>query len=569
VLDIDESHILKSLGTLTEDEKKTIEESRRFSDREIEAFDYHEAKELIDGYYAPEDIRVERTGNIFGVSKVLDSDLFIISRVDLQKVESAIYPIILIVISGIFAACILVSLFVYFLTRSSLSSLDKIKKFSENLIQGDFSQKITIKDNNEIGDLAETFNSLSAKLKGYYGTLEKKVAEKTLESEKNKNDLENQQKAILNILDDVEWEKKLAYSEKEKIDAILHSIGDGVFVVDAEKKIIMINYVTEEISGFKGEELVGHEYNKKLKFIFEKDKKENSEFMDKALSTGTVQEMSNHTMIVKKDGTEIPVADSAAPLKDKDGKIIGCVVVFRDVTKEREVDKMKTEFVSLASHQLRTPLTSIKWYAELLLEENDGKKLGAEERDFVKEIHEGNERMVNLVNDLLNVSKIETGKKFVIEKKKEDLTSIIAKSIKEQKIIAAQKEIEIAFSGKPENGLEILIDGEKIKQVIQNFISNAIKYSPKGSTITVNQQNNDDEIIVSVQDRGAGIPKNQQNKIFQKFFRASNVILTGAEGTGLGLYIAKSIVEGHGGKIWFDSVENKGTTFFISIPKKV
>ena len=565
---IDESHILKSLGALTEEEKMAIEESRRFAGREIESFDYQESKELLAGYYAPEYIKVERTGNIFGVSKILDSDLFIISRVDLRKVESAIYPIILIVTLGIFLACLLVSLFVYLITRRSLASLDKIKKFSENLIQGDFSQKITIKDKNEIGDLAETFNSLGAKLKGYYGTLEKKVAEKTYESEKNKNDLENQQKAILNILDDVDWERKVASLEKDKIDAILHSIGDGVFVVDANKKIVMVNHITEEISGFKGEELIGKVYNKNLKFIFEKDKKENREFMDKALSTGSIQEMSNHTMIVKKDGSEVPVADSAAPLKDKEGKVIGCVVVFRDVTKEREIDRMKTEFVSLASHQLRTPLTSIKWYAELLLEEKEGKKLGAEERDFVKEIHGGNERMVELVNDLLNVSRIETGKKFTIEKKSNEIIPIIKQAIKEHEIVAQQKNIEIICEKKIDEKIILLVDKEKILQVFHNFISNAIKYSSEGKKIYVGCDEEKDRYVFHVKDEGEGIPKDQQDKIFQKFFRASNVILTGAEGTGLGLYIAKSIVEGHEGKTWFESEENKGTTFFVSLPKE-
>lgn len=565
---IDESHILKSLGKLSEEEESLILESKRFSDREIESFDYAEAKKLLNDYYAPKNIKVERINNIFGVSKVLNSDLFILSRVDLEKVESAIYPIISIIISGIFVACIVVSLFVYLLTRSSLSSLDKIKTFSENLIQGDFSRKIVIKDRNEIGDLAENFNSLGAKLKGYYGNLEKKVAEKTFESEKNKNDLENQQKAILNILDDVDWERKMASLEKEKIDAILHSIGDGVFVVDAEKKIIMINHITEEISGFKSEELVGKIYNKKLKFIFEKDKKENIEFMEKALSTGTIQEMSNHTMIVKKDGAEVPVADSAAPLKNKNGKVIGCVVVFRDVTKEREIDRMKTEFVSLASHQLRTPLTSIKWYAELLITGDEKKCLEGDQLDFVKEIHGGNERMIELVNDLLNVSRIETGKKFTIEMKENEIVPIIKTAIKDHEVLAQQKDIEIIREKKIDEKTVLMVDKEKILQVFHNFISNAIKYSPEGKKIYIGCTEEKDQYVFHVKDEGAGIPKDQQNRIFQKFFRASNVLLTGAEGTGLGLYIAKSVIEGHGGKAWFESEENKGTTFFVSLPKK-
>ena len=565
---IDERHILKSLGDLKEDEKKTIDESRRFSGREIESFDYGEAKELLDGYYAPKNIKVERTKNIFGVSKIFNSDLFIISRVDLKKVENSIYPIILIVVSGIFIACVLVSLFVYLLTRNSLASLKKIKIFSEKLSGGDFSQKIVVNDKNEIGDLAETFNSLGNKLKNYYSNLEKKVSEKTFELEKNKNDLENQQKAILNILDDVDSEKKNISLEKEKIDAILHSIGDGVFVVDEKLEIVMINNVTSEISGFSEKELIGKKYNSVLKFIFEKNGEENRKFIDLAISTGKVQEMANHTILIKKDKNKVPVADSAAPLKNKEGKVIGCVVVFRDVFKEREIDRMKTEFVSLASHQLRTPLTSIKWYTELLLADEKNDKLVGEKREFIQEIQEGNKRMIDLVNDLLNVSHIETGKKFVIDKKEEDIILIIEQAIKEQEVIAKQKNIKIVYDGKPEGKLTVSIDGTKIKQIIQNFISNAIKYSPKETTITVGFKEDDGQHIFYVKDQGAGIPKEQQGQIFEKFFRASNVILTGVEGTGLGLYIAEAIIKGHGGKIWFESVENEGTTFFISLPKE-
>jgi len=456
----------------------------------------------------------------------------------------------------------------YWLSAKISKPLAILQKEADIIGEGDLNFEMQIESQDEIGQLSQSFQKMTHSLREARGEMEQKIFAQTKEINKQKEDLEIRQKAILNILEDVEWEKKNVSMERDKIDAILHSIGDGVFVVDEEKRITMINKVTEKISGFSGSELRGEIYNQKLKFVFEKDNQENSEFIDQAIKTGKIQEMANHTMLVRKDGTQVAVADSAAPLKNKKGEVIGCVVVFRDVTKEREVDRMKTEFVSLASHQLRTPLTSIKWYAELLLTDEAKNKLEGEKKDFVQEIHNGNERMINLVNDLLNVSRIETGNKFVIEKKDTDIVEIITQAIQEQEVLAKQKNIQIVCENKPQGTVIISADGEKIKQVFQNFISNAVKYSSEGSVITIGCSEDKDTHIFSVKDQGVGIPKDQQDRIFEKFFRASNVLLTEAEGTGLGLYIAKSIIEGHGGKIWFESEEKKGTTFYISLPKK-
>lgn len=569
--------VMKSLGELSEEEKRQIKESEKFLDKEIESLDYQLAQDWVKNHNsaspANESVKIyddfDKKEEILGINKILKSPFFMIKELDLDAIRGEVLPIVYIISLGVFIAAVLVAIFIYILVGYLLRDLDKIREFYEKVGQGDFTKKIEVKGNDELGDLARAFNLMEDNLKKYYKKLEKDVVDKAKIVEESKNELQSRQTALVNVLDDVEWERKNTQKEKDKIDAILHSIGDGVFVVDADKKIIMINNITEKISGFNEKELVGKKYNDNMKFIFEKDEKENTLFIDQAIETGKSQEMANHTMLVRKDGTRVPVADSAAPLKNSKGEIVGCVVVFRDVTKEREVDRMKTEFVSLASHQLRTPLTSIKWYAELLLTDEEKGKLKGEKREFVEEIHGGNERMINLVNDLLNVSRIETGKKFVIEKIKTDIGSLVTQAVKEQEVIAGQKNIQIVCENELKKKALILIDGEKIRQVFQNFISNAVKYSPAKSTIIVNCHENEENYIFSVKDQGLGIPKDQQARIFEKFFRASNVILTEAEGTGLGLYIAKSIVEGHGGKIWFESVDKKGTTFYFSLPKKV
>lgn len=382
---------------------------------------------------------------------------------------------------------------------------------------------------------------------------------------KQNKELMKSQTAILNVLEDIEKEKENVSAEKDKIDAILHSIGDGVFVVGDDLRIIMANDVTSKISGYANDELVGKKYYEVLKFIFEKDEKENKKFIQEAIETGETKEMANHTLIIRKDGSKLPVADSAAPLKNKAGKVIGCVVVFRDVTKEREVDRMKSEFVSVASHQLKTPLTGIKWFCELLLE-NKKKNLSKEQLEFIQEIDNGNQRMITLVNDLLNVSRIETGKNFEIVRKKADVAALLRGIIKDQKVSAKKKGIEIVCDKDCPEKIMLNIDSDKIRQVFQNLLSNAIKYSPKNSQVFFGHEKRKNAEVFFVKDSGLGIPRDQQTRIFEKFFRASNVLMTQAEGTGLGLYIAKSIIEGHGGKIWFESEEKKGTTFYVEFP---
>jgi signal transduction histidine kinase len=195
-------------------------------------------------------------------------------------------------------------------------------------------------------------------------------------------------------------------------------------------------------------------------------------------------------------------------------------------------------------------------------------KLSKEQKDFISEIYDSNERMIALVNDLLNVSRIETGKNFEVKKQKTDLIPILKEVIGEQELIAKSKKIEILFGNDFSDKVILDIDGIKIKQVLQNLLNNAIKYSPENTKVSLGLKDEGKKMLFFVKDSGFGIPLDQQKRIFEKFFRANNVLMTGAEGTGLGLYIVRSIIEAHGGKVWFESKENKGTTFYIEIPKK-
>lgn len=223
--------------------------------------------------------------------------------------------------------------------------------------------------------------------------------------------------------------------------------------------------------------------------------------------------------------------------------VIGHFVV-RSVSRIAQAHQMQSDFVSIASHQLRTPLSLIKW---------------AIERKNLDIIKQANQRMLKLVNDLLNVARIEQGQ-FKLQKEKFDLSKLIREIVQELKTFTQANNAKIIL---PDQSLVIFADKLKIKMVLENLINNALLYG--GKKIIINLNNNK---IISIQDNGVGIPKEQQKQVFEKFFRANNILRHQTQGTGLGLYVCQAIIQAHQGKIWFKSKENKGTTFYIKLNKK-
>lgn len=354
--------------------------------------------------------------------------------------------------------------------------------------------------------------------------------------------------------------------EREKLDTILQSIGEGVFVVGLDRKILLANRMTEKLTGYSAAELMGAPYRDRLVFRCERDTPDCEDFIETVLQEKKMASTSTPMIIINKDGGSIPIANASAPIFDAAGKILGCVVVFRDVTREREVDRLRSELVSIASHQLRTPLSGIKWALELLLGGTSG-KLAPEQRTHLAQIAESNQRMIALVEDLLNVSHIESGRKFVITMKRADLMDVVRDVLKEQAGSAAERKVKLTLSKTAPRSCQIRMDADKIREVVQNLVGNAVKYSFPGGHVTVDVKcTNDAAAAFHVKDSGIGIPLEQQGRVFERFFRAENAQTGDVSGTGLGLYIAKSIVEGHRGKIWFTSAEGKGSEFSFSIP---
>ena len=239
--------------------------------------------------------------------------------------------------------------------------------------------------------------------------------------------------------------------------------------------------------------------------------------------------------------------------------------VVRDVTKEMEVDKAKTEFVSLASHQLKTPLTTVRWHCEAMLSGATG-PLSPDQTKYIQTMQEANLRMIGMVNDLLNISRIELNT-FSLRPEEFDIRELAQSVIAEQEKMAQDKQVTLRFSSSEVP--RVFADKTMARMIFQNLISNAIKYTPTGGSVeceigTAGAKK--ESIFIRIADTGIGIPKGEQHRVFEKLHRASNAEALVPDGTGLGLYVVKMIVDHAGGGITFESVEGKGTTFYVSLP---
>ena len=232
--------------------------------------------------------------------------------------------------------------------------------------------------------------------------------------------------------------------------------------------------------------------------------------------------------------------------------------------KLREIDKTKDEFISMASHQLRTPLTSVKGYLSMVLEGDVG-PVNEKQKDMVKKAFNSAQRMVYLIADMLNVSRLQTGK-FVIENKPTYLPEVVEGEVEQLKEQATLKKIGLVYE-KPATFPTFNLDETKIRQVVMNFLDNAIYYTAAGGKVTVNLQATSESVTYSITDTGIGVPKTLQHRLFSKFYRADNARKLRPDGTGLGLFMAKKVIVAQGGAIIFSSTEGKGSTFGFSFPR--
>ncbi|MCR4323336.1 MAG: ATP-binding protein [Candidatus Azambacteria bacterium] len=345
--------------------------------------------------------------------------------------------------------------------------------------------------------------------------------------------------------------KTLITEESNKIHSMLSSINEGLIMATTSQTIAIINEKAKQIIGIPHRDHPSLlDVIQALYGIFDF-----RGAIDRVLS-------SKHTELFQEFTAESNTYKiTANPVKEKGGNIVGVVFVFSDVTKEKEIDRMKTEFISITSHQLRTPLSSMKWFLEMLLN-NDAGEMPEKQRGIVTDVYNSNERIITLVNDLLDVSRIEAGK-MQNEPTPTNLIEFLKSMLPEAELQFKKRKQLFEFH-RPDTLPRVMIDPKLAWQVIQNLLSNASKYTPEGGKISLELSLQSDAILLTVADNGYGIPEFQQHRIFEKFFRADNTAKM--EGTGLGMHIARQITEAIGGKIWFESSEGKGTTFYLSLP---
>jgi len=371
----------------------------------------------------------------------------------------------------------------------------------------------------------------------------------------NTDDLRRIRSAFLNIFEDVEDARNTAVKEKNKTVLIIENLDDGLLVLDKNNRVVMINPCALEFLQKTKEEVL-------QKNIFKLDSKK----LDMEVFFEIIRGKNKKIREISREeacfGNKLFFQITVLSIAGSDGEYL---VIMHDVSKDKLVDQMKTEFVSVAAHQLRTPLSAIKWTLKMMLDGDVG-KLTDEQIEFLNKSYESNERMIVLVNDLLNVSRIDEGR-FIYKPEALQIEDVIKQIASNEETSLKEKNLDLVLDFPKKLLSPVFIDKEKMGIVMQNFIENSIKYTPSGGKITISIEELKDDVLVKVKDTGVGIPKDQQDRIFTKFFRGENVIRLETEGSGLGLYTVKNIIESHKGKVWFQSDNGEGTTFFFTLPK--
>ncbi|MFL5918368.1 MAG: GAF domain-containing protein [Gaiellaceae bacterium] len=337
--------------------------------------------------------------------------------------------------------------------------------------------------------------------------------------------------------------------EKERSDAILANIADGIVAVDRDGCVVLWNAAAEEITGVPQQEAVG---------------RTTTQVLQRQLESGEdIAHAGQRLVSIMRGGEEVWLSLSEAIMRDPLGAVAGRIFAFRDISADRMIEQMKSDFVAAVSHELRTPLTSIYGFAETLLRQDI--PFGEEERrTFLGYIASESERVTQIVDQLLNVARLDAGD-LQVEVGRIDVASVVSEIVEtvaeSDGVNGHRFEIDL-----PTEPLAAEADPDKVRQVFSILVENALRYSPRGGTVTVGARRNEDRVEVRVVDEGMGIPASEREWIFRKFYRAESAARDGAAGTGLGLFIAKELVNAMGGRIWVDSTEGEGSSFAFELP---
>lgn len=368
-----------------------------------------------------------------------------------------------------------------------------------------------------------------------------------------------------------------SFAKDENLDSdfILSVVDDGVVMIDGQGVVQLFNPAAAHITGWPATEAVSLDFQAVLPLIDAKGTKlpPAAHALSQSLRTGKTVRDSDATLMLK-NGKSLPISIVASPVIGANGAVRGVVAIFRDMAKEREEEARRSDFISTASHEMRTPIAAIEGYLSLALNPKIA-QLDDNARQYLQKASAATQHLGVLFQDLLTSSKAEDGR-LVSYPKVVEFGEIVQQSVEEGRFRAKEKGLEVSFVLSSSQGItggkEIrplyytFVDPDRIREVLQNLIDNAIKYTTSGS-VTVRLTGDPSIIQVQVQDTGMGIPAEDIPHLFQKFYRVDNSATRTIGGTGLGLYICQKIIELYNGRIWVESELGKGSTFFINLPR--
>lgn len=419
-------------------------------------------------------------------------------------------------VSSSLIAIILVIIITFLISQGITKPIAEMKKQTEKIAEGNYTGEVKIYSDDEIGQLGQAINDLSFKIK---------EAQESTES------------------------------ERQRLDSVLRHMSDGVIATDRRGRIVIMNTAALDILNLKSEKVIGIP----LLSILPLDEKVTfRELLE------TQQERLIH---LEEDGEDSIIQCEFSVIQRESGFISGLVCVLTDVTEQQKIDRERRNFVSNVSHELRTPLTSIKSYTEALVDGAwENKEIAP---GFLKVIETETDRMMRMITDLLNLSRMDQNR-LGLEKEFINMNELVVHILNRFEMVLQsepyrEKNYRI-LTDITQRDLWVELDQDKITQVLDNIINNAIKYSPDGGRIIVRLMETHTDIIVSVSDEGLGIARKDIPHLFDRFYRVDKARSRAMGGSGLGLAIAQEVVQLHGGKIWVNSIENKGSTFFVSLP---
>lgn len=419
--------------------------------------------------------------------------------------------------------------------------IQEITEVAKRIERGDFQKQSSVRGKNEIGTLAHAFNTMSRELIASNQLLDGRVKEKTAK--------------LQNAL-------QIVHAQKIQDEALLSSISEGMIATDHDGRVLVANRAAENMFGWSLKEVMGKPIGSVLSLQDAKGTPVADAEHPGLRALKQEQKIRTTELLATGQNSAFPIEISAAPIILK-GTVFGSILILTDITREKEIDRMKTEFIGIASHQLRGPLASLKWYGDWFAKGKAG-KLVKTQKEFIDKMNISTNTMISLVDDFLNVSRIEQG-----SMKNEPVDVVISElvtnilSLSEHNIQEKQLGVQVENASAIKS---IHADPDMIREILANFISNAIKYTPVSGSIVIRLSGDERKMCVEVENTGDGIPVSEQSKIFSKFYRASNMVKQGIKGTGLGLYTAKCLAESMGGSVGFESVEHQSTKFWVHLP---